>query len=162
MLEVGSLDVNGSVRPYVLNLEPASYLGTDMRPGLGVDQIVRAEDLIKEFGPRNFHVVICTEMLEHAESWRTCLANMLEVLKPRGLLVLTTRGPGFPLHGFPEDHWRFTVEDFKRILAAAGMETLSVRHDYQQPGVFVKARRPARWTSLPLMQLDFEPMAVGA
>lgn len=151
VLEAGSMDVNGSVRPHVESLGPASYLGTDMRPGPGVDAVCDAGDLPAEFaqgGRRTrFGVVISTEMLEHAADWQAAVRGMISVLAPGGVLVLTTRSAGFPVHGYPDDHWRFSVEAMGVILAAAGLEVERLEADPQagHPGVFAKARKPRGW-----------------
>ncbi|MCW2933034.1 MAG: hypothetical protein JWM19_3996, partial [Actinomycetia bacterium] len=65
-----------------------------------------------------------------------------------GVLVLTTRSEGFPLHGYPEDWWRFSVEAMGAILQAAGLdvERLEPDPDPASPGVFARARKPAGWT----------------
>jgi SAM-dependent methyltransferase len=151
VLEVGSQDVNGSVRPYVVSLGPASYVGVDMGPGKGVDLVMRAESLAFRFGQQAFDIVISTEMLEHARDWRACLRAMLTVLADGGLLLLTTRSHGFPYHGFPEDHWRFALSDFIVILGEARFDQLILTHDPgpSSPGVFVKARRPLGWSMPP-------------
>src|SRR5262249_14737748 len=82
---------------------PASYLGTDMRDGPGVDKVCKAEDLPFLVGTGFAGVVVSTEMLEHAPDWAAAVRGMVLVLAPGGLLLLTTRGPGFPVHGYPED-----------------------------------------------------------
>lgn len=146
VLEVGSQDVNGSVRPDVERFGPAIYLGVDQAPGAGVDQVVDATRLYAVFGRDSWDVVISTEMLEHAKDWRGCLANMVSVLRPGGLLVLTTRSPGFPYHGFPEDHWRFPVATMGRIIAEASLEQLDLVPDWECPGVFAKVRKQQGWS----------------
>lgn len=146
VIEAGAYDVNGSARGHVEALQPASYTGTDMRPGPGVDLVCLAEDLPAEFGPDAADILLATEMLEHAADWQGAVRGMTGVLAPGGVLVLTTRGPGFPLHGYPEDHWRFTVDAMGQIIKAAGLDVLRLEPDLPtDPGVFVKARKPAGW-----------------
>lgn len=143
--EAGAADVNGSVRGHVEAMGPASYVGTDLQPGPGVDEVRDAADLPGlETAPG---VVISTEMLEHAADWQAAMAGMVRALAPGGLLVLTTRSEGFPYHGYPDDHWRFTVEAMGQIMEAAGMEILDLQadHDPASPGVFCKARKPEGW-----------------
>ena len=144
VIEAGAYDVNGSVRPAVEALGPASYTGTDMQAGPGVDVACPAEKLDRDAAD----VVISTEMLEHAEDWQAAMAGMIRALAPGGLLVLTTRSEGFPYHGYPGDHWRFSAGAMGEIMAAAGMDVLDLRADPDpaSPGVFVKARKPADWT----------------
>lgn len=142
VLEVGSMNVNGSLRGHTLSLGPASYIGVDFASGAGVDVVCDAVDLVKRFGEASFDVVISTEMLEHAENWRGAVDAMKQVLAPGGLLVLTMRGPGFPLHGYPHDWHRFTVEDTRLIFADFSVVTLE--KDWQFPGVLLCARKPAR------------------
>jgi len=148
VIEAGAYDVNGSVRPHVQALSPASYTGTDMRPGPGVDLVCDAADLPGQLGLPGADVVVSTEMLEHAADWQAALTGMVRVLLPGGILVLTTRSEGFPLHGYPDDHWRFSVEAMGDIMTAAGMDVLDLRADPDpmSPGVFVKARKPDGWT----------------
>lgn len=145
VLEVGAYDDNGSPRPHVESLHPSSYLGTDMRPGPRVDLVLDAAD-VPTLG--EFDLVISTEMLEHAEFWRDAMRGMIDAVKPGGILFLTTRSPGFAYHGYPEDHWRYTVKDMRDILDGAGMVILVLKPDPAKiyPGVFAKARKPLDWT----------------
>ncbi len=147
VVEVGAYDVNGSVRPAVEALGPASYTGTDMQAGPGVDVVCAAEDLPGRLGEGSADVVISTECLEHAQDWQAAVAGMIRALAPGGLLVLTTRSEGFPYHGYPGDHWRFSVAGMGEVMTAAGMDVLDLRADPDpaSPGVFVKARKPQDW-----------------
>jgi SAM-dependent methyltransferase len=146
VVEAGAFDVNGSVRGHTEALQPASYTGTDMRAGPGVDLVCLAEDLPAELGEDSADVVISTEMLEHAADWQAAVRGMITLLAPGGLLVLTARGPGFPLHGYPEDHWRFTTEAMDAIIKGAGLDVLQLEADLPtDPGVLVQARKPADW-----------------
>ena len=142
MLEVGSLDVNGTVRA-VLGPAVASYYGVDIRPGAGVDEVLDVARLRERFGPAAFDLVTSTEMLEHCFDWQDALFQMMSVLRPGGLLLLTTRSPGFPLHDHPADHWRFDRAELVRLLAPVGA-VLEVEDDFSLGwpcGVGVVVRR---------------------
>ena len=146
VLEVGSYDVNGSVRPTVEALEPLGYLGVDQSAGPGVDLCVEATDLSAEGGADAFDVVISTEMMEHVVDWRPIITQMVEVLAPGGLLLITTRGPGFPYHPYPIDTWRYTIDAMQALLLACGLILREVVSDAQAPGVFARATKPMDWT----------------
>ena len=143
ILEVGSADINGSLRPWLEHFSPRSYIGTDIAPGPGVDLVLPAEQLTYHFGERRFDLVVSTEMLEHAEHWRDAVWNMMAVTAPGGLMIVTTRSPGFPRHDWPSDHWRFTIEDFFWIWAGWDIQRLD--SDPQLPGVFLRVRKPDGW-----------------
>lgn len=140
VLEVGAYDVNGSVRPIIERLGPARYVGVDIQPGPGVDEICEASQLVERFGAYTFDVVISTEMLEHVRDWRASVANMKRVLRPGGVLVLTTRSEGFGYHAFPHDFWRFSTNDMRIIFGDCSIR--AVESDPLEPGVFVKAGMP--------------------
>jgi SAM-dependent methyltransferase len=139
ILEVGSYDTTGSVRPGIEALGPASYVGVDIMPGPSVDVVCDVMDLSERFGAESFDVVISTEMVEHVRDWRRAFRNMFDVLAIGGLLVVTTRSRGFPWHPAPEDFWRYEPGDMAAI--TYGMDVLAIDQDALSPGVFVGARR---------------------
>jgi SAM-dependent methyltransferase len=139
ILEVGALDVNGSLRPHVETLGPARYVGVDIEHGPRVDEVVDARDLVKRFGPASFDVVLSTEMLEHVRDWPTVVANLKGVLRPGGVLLITTRSIGFPYHGFPFDFWRYEPDDISAIFG--DLDIAVIERDTASPGVFMLARQ---------------------
>jgi len=155
VLEVGSMDVNGSLRAHVVALGPASYVGVDFMAGAGVDVICDASHLEQHFGKEIFDAVISTEMLEHAEDWRGAVLAMKTVLRPGGIFLLTARGPGFPLHGYPHDWHRFTAHDFQRMFA--DFEICFLKNDPQFPGVLLLARKPLTWCPANLAEIHVAP-----
>jgi SAM-dependent methyltransferase len=143
VLEVGSLDVNGTVRPGIQALRPAEYVGIDIRPGPGVDVVCDAAEIDHRFGPEAFDVVISTELLEHAREWKKIVHNFKYVLRPGGLLVVTTRSYGVDFHRHPFDFWRYEKDDFELIFSDLQIQDLQL--DPTDPGLFIKARKPANF-----------------
>ena len=141
VLEVGSLDVNGSVRPLLEQQRPARYVGADIFPGRGVDVLCPAERLVERFGEDAFDVVISTELIEHVRDWRVVISNLKRVVKPGGLLLVTTRSYGVDFHRHPFDYWRYEHADFEVIFGDFAIERLLP--DPTDPGVFIRARKPA-------------------
>jgi len=153
--EVGSQDVNGSPRPIFMAFKPLEYVGMDSAQGPGVDLIVKADVLCEVFGWETFDIVLSTEMMEHVVDWRLIIQQMKGLVKPGGLLIITTRSPGFPYHPYPIDMWRYTLEDAKRIFA--DMEILALKSDPQAPGIFVKARKPEAFQPCDLNVIELQP-----
>lgn len=143
VLEVGSRNVNGSLRWHVERLGPASYVGVDITDGPGVDQVCAVESLIGRFGPDRFDLVFSTEMLEHVRDWRAALVNLKTVTKAGGIFLFTTRSRGFGFHGYPFDFWRYELSDVEALFG--DFETLALESDPSEPGVFFKGRKPAGW-----------------
>jgi SAM-dependent methyltransferase len=137
-LEVGSLDVNGSVRSLFTGL----YHGLDMRDGPGVDEVANAENLARH--DSRWEVVVCTETLEHVRRPWIAVKQMADALGYGGFLILTARGydqrGAFPVHGFPEDYWRFSREGFAMMVRDAGLDVTECVLDPETPGVFCLGR----------------------
>ena len=144
IIEVGSYDTNGSLRPIIESWgKPAQYVGIDILKGPGVDIVCKAEELTQIFGEEGFDVVISTELLEHVRDWRTVVSNIKKVCKPNGVILITTRSKGFRYHGFPYDFWRYELDDLKTIFSDCQIENL--QKDTLKPGAFLKAKKPARF-----------------
>lgn len=140
VLEVGSLDVNGTIRQqFSDHTRFPSYIGLDMRPGDGVDVQARGDAL--PFVDERFAVVVALEMLEHDSCFWHTLQETHRVLRLGGWLMLTTRAFGFPRHDYPHDYWRFTAEGVRVALGWAGFQYVDAVEDRDDLGVYVVARR---------------------
>ena len=140
IIEIGSLDVNGSLRPILEAMGPKEYIGVDIQKGPGVDVICKAEDLINHFGKERFDIVLSTEMLEHVKDWRKIVSNIKNICKPGGIILITTRSKGFPYHGYPYDFWRYEEDDMRKIFSDCLLER--IEKDKTLPGIFLKLRKP--------------------
>lgn len=136
-VELGSYDVNGSLRC----IFSGPYVGVDMRPGPGVDVVATAAEV--PLRSEYFDVCVCTEMLEHDAFFWLSAVEMHRLLRPGGILLLSTRGFKFPQHDFPEDYWRFSSEALYKLFEWAQLQTLMVETDLGPgyPGVLATARK---------------------
>ncbi|MBI3463591.1 MAG: methyltransferase domain-containing protein [Planctomycetes bacterium] len=114
--EFGSYQVEGQAELADLRgLFPGQrYVGCDMRPGPGVD---RVEDLGRLRLPSGIaRTVICVDTLEHVFEARHGVDEMLRVLAPGGVILLSAPFE-FRIHAYPDDYWRFTPSAIDRLLA---------------------------------------------
>lgn len=158
ILDIGSFNENGSLKEIICpSMAAREYIGTDMRVGPGVDLQLPVENILTHFGPDSMDVIISTEALEHMFDWKLAINNMKRVLNTNGILFLTTRSVGFPLHSHPDDYWRFSLDLMGEIFKDFDIKALSL--DFQCPGVFIKAIKPAGWDgSYTLDYLEASPM----
>ena len=124
-----------------------------------MDVVLPAERLVEYFGLESFDAVISTEVLEHVFDWRTVVNNMKAVLKPSGLIYITTRSRGFLYHAYPHDYWRCEIEDMEKIFG--DFEIIALEKDWEASGVFLKARKPTSWSPNDLSQIELYSMVVG-
>ena len=76
------------------------------------------------FGAGEFDVCLCTEVLEHVEDDEKGFAELARVIRPGGLLLISTPTPPAP---FDPDHVRegYTFEEMRDHLRRHGFEILS-------------------------------------
>lgn len=140
VLEIGSSNVNGSIRPFVESFNPDQYIGIDIAEGKGVDLICDAHIINEKFDNESFDIVISTEMLEHVKDWRKVISNIKNVCKRGGIIILTTRSYGTSYHGHPYDFWRYEYEDMQEIFSDCSIDKLE-RDDFAN-GVFLRVSKP--------------------
>ena len=92
VLEIGSLNINGSVRQFFNNCE---YLGVDIGEGKDVDMVCKGHEL--PFFDPTFDTVISCECLEHDIDWIKTFDKMCELSKD--LVIMTCATVGRPKHG---------------------------------------------------------------
>jgi SAM-dependent methyltransferase len=150
VLEVGSFNHNGGLRSYVESRNPAAYVGTDITPGPGVDVICDAEKLQDKFEKHSFDIVISTEVIEHTKNWPEVVSNMKNVCRPGGIILVTTRSGGFPVHNYPHDYWRYEKDDMAAIFADCKIAVLET----EVGGVFLKAIKPVEFSEADLSNYE--------
>jgi hypothetical protein len=117
VLEIGSLDINGSIRQFFIGCD---YTGVDLGEGKGVDLVARGEEL--DFPDGHFKVVASCECFEHNENWEATFRNMIRMSS--GLVFFSCATTGRPEHGtrrtspsdapFTLDYYKnLTEEDFR-------------------------------------------------
>jgi len=94
VLEIGSLDINGSVRSFYENVE---YIGIDVASGQGVDVVSRGENYRGDAD--SFDVVVSCECMEHNPMFEKTWLNMVRLLKSDGLMLMTCASFGRLQHG---------------------------------------------------------------
>lgn len=95
IVEIGSLDINGSVRHFFK--EPAEYVGVDIGPGRGVDVVCEGQDY--DGATSSFDVAISAECFEHNPHWEATFLNMVRMVRDEGLVIMTCATTGRPEHG---------------------------------------------------------------
>ncbi len=158
VLEVGSCDVNGSLRPFIESRDPEIYVGVDVVNGPGVDVICDGENLLDKFQEETFDIVISTELLEHVRNWAKVVSNIKKVCKPGGIILITTRSIGFPFHGYPYDFWRYELEDMEAIFSDCEIQVLEKDPD---KGVFFKGKKPHSFRQKDLYSYELYSIAVN-
>lgn len=92
ILEIGSLDINGSIRRFFTD---CFYIGVDIAEGPGVDVVALGNEL--DFSSETFDMVISCECFEHNPFWWETFLNMIRMSK--GIVVFTCATEGRQEHG---------------------------------------------------------------
>ncbi len=129
VLEVGSYNVNGSVRDL---FKDWTYIGADLVEGPGVDVISPGHKLAYADG--FFDVAMSCECFEHDEHWKQTFMNMHRMTASDGLVIVTCASKGRFEHGtrrtnrtsspgtWSTDYYRnLTAKDFAREMDLPAM-----------------------------------------
>lgn len=94
VLEVGSLDINGSIRRFFTSCD---YIGVDIGEGPGVDVVCEGQNL--KYEDNCFEVAVSSECFEHNPYWLETFLNMIRMTKSNGLVAFSCATDGRPEHG---------------------------------------------------------------
>ena len=92
VIEIGSLDINGSVRDF---FSSTKYIGVDLEEGPGVDLVKEGQNV--DFPDNSFDVAVSAECFEHNPYWLETFANMYRMSKK--FVIFTCASDGRPEHG---------------------------------------------------------------
>ena len=95
LLEIGSYDVNGTLREQFAGVR--QHLGVDLVEGPGVDLVAFGHELDQPDG--SFDLATSGECFEHDPHWRETFATMVRLTRPGGLVAFTCASDGRPEHG---------------------------------------------------------------
>ena len=110
---------------------------------------------MKPISNESIGLVLNLESLEHLPSPQKAIDEIHRVLRPNGLLILTTV-MHFKIHRAPKDYWRFTPDGIELLLNRFEILDCTLEGDSKRPkGIWVTARKtshPEEWGKLPLLR----------
>ncbi len=138
VLEIGSQDINGTVRDF---FQPdANYLGLDLGIAKGVDWTIPGE--LVELPDQWARVCISTECFEHAATWVQILLNMIRITQENGLLILSIAGHGRASHGTVDSDMEsspWTTSYYKNLGPDDITEKIRLGHYFKRHGFQVNS-----------------------
>jgi SAM-dependent methyltransferase len=79
-----------------------------------------------DYEDNRFDACLALSLIEHLKEPERALAEIRRVVKPGGLLLV--QAPfAFPVHGYPDDFWRWTEEGLKLFLESNGYELVDTQ-----------------------------------
>ena len=120
------------------------HYGTDFQAGDEVDFVADLHELSTALRkqrkiPKKFDVVISAAVFEHVLNPFLATEEVSRSMKPGGLFFITVPNC-FPIHEFPNDYWRFTIESLTYLMRQAGLEVIDAA--YQSPTDIICADDP--------------------
>lgn len=125
VLDVG---VGTWIYPRQLLGDVSEYTATDCFEHPNVDVISDIHRLSEVFQPESFDFVLCTDVLEHVPRPWQAVRQLAEVLKPDGILLLTTPF-NFHIHRNQntKDYWRLSADGLRVLLGeCAGFAQIDI------------------------------------
>lgn len=144
MVEVGGGDWNGNVRSC---FAWSSYVSIDLHPGPGVDLVGDFAVWAPLQPAASFDLVVCLEVLEHAENWRGILAGAAHLLEAGGLMVGTCAGPARSPHGATGAPYPAEDEHYGNIFPGALCDALGTAGFAAFTVDLARSALDVRWTA---------------
>ena len=115
---------------------------------------------MKPIADESFGLILNLEALEHIAYPQKAIDEIHRILRPGGLLILTTV-MHFRIHPSPKDYWRFTPDGIELLLRQFKILDCTLEENLKKPkGVWVTARKtgsPEEWGKLPSLKVVGSP-----
>lgn len=125
ILEIGSLDVNGSLR----SSKPrgVEWIGVDIESGKGVDVVIEPHKKLP-FPDNHFDLVVASSIFEHDVAFWKTMSEMARVVSDEGYIYVSAPSNG-PFHRYPLDIYRFYPD--------AGQALVEIARESGKPEAFL-------------------------
>lgn len=143
VVEVGGRWINGGIRDL---LDCRTYTSLDLHPGPNVDVVA---DVCEWAPPAPVDLVVCCEVLEHAQNAKGVVGACVGMLGPGGQIVITCAGPDRAPHSGldggavrPDEHYaNIAPEDLDEWLT--GLDDVIVEYYSSRGDLYATATVPA-------------------
>lgn len=139
VLDIGSLDVNGTYREL---FNHCNYTGIDITAGRNVDIVVPPYNY--PFPPESWPVIISGSTLEHVRHpWRW-MPEIARILEPGGIVIIIVPWM-HEFHEYPVDCWRVFPDGLRALFEDSGLQIIKTemyreRDQHDTLGVAIKPK----------------------
>lgn len=157
--------LSDGARYHGLDIEDAADFGMHKHP-----DVTLFDGQTIPFPADSWDAILCTEVLEHAADPERLVQEMLRVLRPGGIILVTVPFSA-RVHHVPHDYWRFTLFGLRKLLADFTIIELVERgNDYAvianklvvlNARLLLSRNRLSLIWALPLCAFVLGPLALG-
>jgi SAM-dependent methyltransferase len=122
ILEIGSMDVNGSLRGF--SKPTTEYVGVDLEEGPAVDVVVKPGEKLP-FEDFSFDLIMASSAFEHDPRFWDTFIEMCRVARAGGHIYVNAPSNG-GVHRYPLDCWRFYPDAGLALMEYAGEHQIQV------------------------------------
>ena len=122
--------------------QASAFVGIDFEEGGDVDYVADAQHLSRDlmkYPLRRCDIFISCSTFEHITNPFLAAAEICRVVRPGGLILVQTHQT-FPLHAYPYDYWRYSVDSLTHIFTQPGTMVLDAA--YQFPANIMSEKEP--------------------
>ena len=170
VIEVGTLRSDPSFPTHHTAWAPhGAWTKVDAYEGTDVDVVDDAHTLatfrLTSAGPvgivnsrpdARFDAYVACSLFEHLERPWVAMKAAADVVRPGGWVYVQTHQT-FPIHGYPDDFFRFSTRALEVLMADAGLEVLSTGYTY--PCQIIPPAEVTRWNPVAEAYLNVEALA---
>ena len=127
LIEFGTKRSNPEIRTsheHFFTNKYSNYTKTDFAFGIDVDIVADIHTCSNQLGLNKYDGIVCMSVYEHIKRPWVASNELYKILKKSGYVFISTHQT-FPLHGYPSDYFRFSIDALTLIMEDAGFITLS-------------------------------------